>query len=115
VPGDNLVHRAPLLTNQTLELVKDINPEMQRQRLVSAIDKLNRATQLPRREGRDEHPSHLFNTLGTAYARYAKYLEEAAQDNTLIEAAWDSACDAFRKSIELLPTSKHSWRSATDC
>lgn len=82
---------------------REVNPELQRERLESAIDKLNRAAQLPRREGRDEHPSHLFNTLGTAHARYAKYLEESAKETSAIEAAWNSACDAFRKSIELLP------------
>lgn len=84
-------------------LVDNVTPELQRQRLESAIDKLKRATQLPRREGRDEHPSHLFNTLGTAHARYAKYLEESSQDTDFIEAAWDDACDAFRRSIESLP------------
>lgn len=85
------------------QFVKDVNPELQRQRLESAIEKLNRATLLPRREGRDEHPSHLFTTLGTAHARYAKYLEEAAQETDVIETAWDHACDAFRKAVELLP------------
>jgi tetratricopeptide (TPR) repeat protein len=83
--------------------VREVNPELQRGRLESAIDKLNRAAQLPRREGRDEHPSHIFNTLGTAHARYAMYLDESAKETVAIEAAWDSACDAFRKSIELLP------------
>ena len=84
-------------------LVGEVKPDLQRERLESAIEKLDRAAHLPRREGRDEHPSHLFNTLGTAHARYAKYLEESAQDIDAIETAWNDACDAFRRSIRLLP------------
>jgi hypothetical protein len=59
-------------------------------RFGSAVEKLERATGLPRRPGRDEHPSHLYNTLGTAYSRYSLALQEAdrAADRA---AAWTSA------------------------
>lgn len=70
------------------------------QRYASAVEKLERATGLPRRSGRDEHPSHLYNTLGTAYYRYSLALLEA--DRTAdAEAAWTSAYAAFQKAVEL--------------
>lgn len=58
-----------------------------------------------RRQGRDEHPSHLYNTLGTAHARYAEMLEEAGGRVKLANDNWDAARDAFQKSIDLLPGS----------
>jgi hypothetical protein len=64
------------------------------------VEKLERAIGLPRRSGRDEHPSHLYNTLGTAYYRYSLALLEA--DRTAdAEAAWSSAYAAFEKAVEL--------------
>ena len=81
----------------------DVPADESEERFQQAIDKLKLAIELPRREGRDEHPSHLYNTLGTAYARYARCLENASRANSEIEANWDKACDAFRKSIAILP------------
>ncbi len=82
---------------------RDVPTDVQRVRLEEAIDRLNRAIELPRRSGRDEHPSHLYNTLGTACARYARFLDGCGQDRQDIERAWDCASDAFRKSIHLAP------------
>ncbi|PSL51536.1 hypothetical protein B0I31_12070 [Saccharothrix carnea] len=68
-------------------------------RYASAVEKLERATGLPRRSGRNELPSHLYNTLGTAYWRLSLALQEAdraAEGAT----AWEGACTAFEKAIE---------------
>ena len=76
--------------------------DIERQKRIElAIEKLKVAIQLPRRGFRDEHPSHLYNTLGSAYWRYARLLE--ARGSSSIEAgkAWDEACSAFRQSIDL--------------
>jgi hypothetical protein len=70
------------------------------QRFASAVQKLERATDLPRRSGRDEYPSHLYNTLGTAYYRYSLALLEAHRTDDA-EAAWTSAYAAFEKAVEL--------------
>jgi len=66
-----------------------------------AIEKLERATRLPRRSGRDEHPSHLYNTLGTAYSRLARFLDESSTSNSDKTRAWDGAVEAFEKAIAL--------------
>lgn len=70
------------------------------ERYASAVEKLERATSLPRRAGRDEHPSHLYNTLGTAYYRYSLALQEADRAADGAEV-WTHACAAFEKAIEL--------------
>lgn len=70
------------------------------ERFASAVEKLERSTGLPRRSGRDEHPSHLYNTLGTAYYRYSLALQEADRAADAAEA-WTSACAAFEKAIDL--------------
>jgi hypothetical protein len=70
------------------------------ERFASAVEKLERATGLPRRAGRDEHPSHLYNTLGTAYYRYSLALQEADRAAGAAEA-WTHACAAFEKAVEL--------------
>jgi tetratricopeptide (TPR) repeat protein len=70
------------------------------ERFTSAVEKLERATGLPRRPGRDEHPSHLYNTLGTAWYRYSLALQEADRAADAA-AAWTSASAAFEKAIEL--------------
>jgi len=72
-----------------------------RRRYELAIDKLRTAVTMPRKSGRDENPSHLANTLGTAYYRYAKWLESERTDHAEIESAWNSACGAFRDAIDL--------------
>jgi hypothetical protein len=73
-----------------------------RQRTELAIDKLRLAIGLPRRTGRDEHPSHLYNTLGVALSRYAKLLEDLGSSRGEFTKAWTEACDAFEQSIRLL-------------
>ena len=72
-----------------------------RQRTELAIDKLKLALALPRRTGRDENPSHLYNTLGVAYARYAKFLEDTGVGRLESNKAWIEACRAFEQSIQL--------------
>lgn len=69
-----------------------------RHRFESALQALKRATSLPRRPGRDEHPSHLFNTMGTAHYRYATLLESQGLHEDA-EAAWKDACAAFEAAI----------------
>lgn len=74
-------------------------------RLRLAIEKLKKATEIERKPGRDEHPSHLFNTLGTAYARYASFLDQHIHDRAASAEVWNHACKAFQKSIAALPGS----------
>jgi hypothetical protein len=74
--------------------------EERRARFERAIEKLARATALPRRPGRDEHPSHLYNTLGTAYYRLSRVLEEAGKPSEAAES-WVKACAAFQEAIDL--------------
>jgi tetratricopeptide (TPR) repeat protein len=78
-----------------------ISSDERRSRFETAIEKLKKAVALPRRTGRDEHPSHLYNTLGTAYTRYAAFLEATGGGHAV--AAWDEACRAFDRAIELSP------------
>lgn len=70
-------------------------------RIELAIEKLKIAIRLPRRGVRDEHPSHLYNTLGSAYWRYARLLEARRTAGAEAGKAWDEACEAFRQSIDL--------------
>jgi len=74
-----------------------------RQRIELAIDKLRLAIGLPRRKGRDEHPSHLYNTLGVALSKYAKLLEDLGTLREESIKAWNEACHAFEQSIRLSP------------
>jgi len=98
-----LHHWARCLYLSTEDSVQPALPEAEKKRrLELAVQKLRLATELPRRMGRDEHPSHLFNTLGVAYARYAKFLEEAGKKDEAGKA-WKDACAAFEQSINLLP------------
>lgn len=71
------------------------------ERFEMAIDRLRRAVDLPRRPGRGEHPSHLYNTLGTAYSRHAQFLRDEIMDPIAEDEAWRAACEAFSKSIDL--------------
>src|SRR5262249_26561925 len=66
-----------------------------------AIRYLRQALDLPRRQQREEHPSHLWNTLGTAFSRLAAFLDTVGSNDA--RQAWNDACEAFRKSIDLLP------------
>jgi tetratricopeptide (TPR) repeat protein len=70
-------------------------------RLEAAISKIGKATTLARRGPRGEHPSHLYNTLGTAYVRYAAFLEAQGAGAEQCSAAWDDACRAFEQAIAL--------------
>jgi hypothetical protein len=77
-------------------------PDVEKQKRIElAIEKLKTAIRLPRRGSRDEHPSHLYNTLGSAYWRYARLLEGTGGSRIAAGKAWDEACVAFRQSIDL--------------
>jgi len=66
--------------------------------LLQAIEKLKRAINLPSRFGRDEHPSHLYNTLGSIYFEFYKQQEKSGQ-NTVGDSIW---ADCFEKSLTFL-------------
>src|SRR5262249_6635641 len=72
-----------------------------RLRFQTAINYLRHALQFPRRQPREEHPSHLWNTLGVACSRLARFLDTV--DPSGAKNAWSEAWEAFRKAIELLP------------
>lgn len=79
-----------------------LSQAQRKDRIERSIEKLVKATSLPKRPGRDEHPSHLFNTLGTAYARYAQFLQENEAPEDQVSDAWNDARKAFKNSIDLL-------------
>lgn len=79
----------------------DLQAGERRARIEHAIEKLRKATELPRRAGRDEHPSHLYNTLGTAYFRLASLFDEIGVPADAGESAWNRACQAFEQAIIL--------------
>ncbi|MGA2067525.1 MAG: hypothetical protein ABSG86_21330 [Thermoguttaceae bacterium] len=79
----------------------DMSYEERRHRIERAISQLRQALELPRRQQRDEHPSHLYNTLGVALARLARLLE--SHDKAMADEKWNEACQAFRLSVDLLP------------
>jgi len=68
--------------------------------LNSAVDKIEAAIDLPQRSGREEHPSHLHNTAGTASARLALFLEKIGESDQARDV-WRSACDDFRQALLL--------------
>jgi hypothetical protein len=69
--------------------------------LTAAIHKLNNALSLERRPGRDEHPAHIYNTLGVVYNDMAVFLEsQGAWKESEIQ--WDKACNAFERSMSQL-------------
>jgi tetratricopeptide (TPR) repeat protein len=77
-----------------------IDDDERLQLLNRAVEKIELAIDLPERPDREEHPSHLYNTAGTAMARLAMFLEkvgESDQSNT----AWEVACDDFKRSLNL--------------
>jgi tetratricopeptide (TPR) repeat protein len=78
-----------------------LSKEERHTRFEMSVQKLRKAIELPRRSGRDENPSHLYNTLGTAWARYADYLHELGKSQDEARA-WDKACEAFEQSLSLL-------------
>lgn len=71
-------------------------------RLKAAVESLDSALALERRPGRDEHPGHMYNTLGVVYTDLAIQLEREG-DAEGSEAAWEGACNSFEKSIEMMP------------
>jgi len=73
-----------------------------RQRLTEAVDRLIEALALDRRPGRDEHPGHIYNTLGVVYTEMANFLDSEGEAGEAA-AAWDKACDAFEESLALMP------------
>jgi len=77
-----------------------IDSGLKRTRTELAIEKLRAAIKLPRRSSRDEHPSHLYNTLGTAYARFARFLEQIG-DLGESSRAWAEARNSFQNAINL--------------
>ena len=79
----------------------DLPIDGRRGRFETAIKLLRSALQLTRRQPREEHPSHLWNTLGVACSRLARFLDTV--DPTAGRQAWDGAWEAFRKAIDLLP------------
>lgn len=80
----------------------DLSPDIRRLRYKQATENLKQAIGLPRRSGRNEIPSHLYNTLGTACSRYARFLKEQG-NNEESEMIWRDAFDAFRNSIQSGP------------
>ena len=80
----------------------DLQTKVRHSRYKKAIQILKRTLTLPRRPGREEHPSHLYNTLGTAFARYARFLDDQG-DLLASNEAWKEACEAFRSSIRSAP------------
>src|SRR5439155_19250348 len=66
-----------------------------------AISYPRHALQFPRRQPGEEHPSHLWNTLGVACSRLARFLDTV--DPWAAKSAWSEAWEAFRKAIDLLP------------
>lgn len=95
-----LHHWARLLYQSARQQPAGLPIEQRLTRYATAIEKLQRATGLPRRTGRDEHPSHLYNTLGTANYRYSLALQEAGLESESA-AAWAGACAAFEEALEL--------------
>jgi tetratricopeptide (TPR) repeat protein len=79
----------------------DLSVHDKRARIENAIEKLKKATVSARRQLREEHPSHLYNTLGTAYYRYARLLEESGATAGEVAEAWKNACAGFEQAIRL--------------
>lgn len=80
---------------------RDLGSSERLSRYQLAIEKLSRAIEKPKRPERDEHPSHLYNTLGTVNALYADEVE--ASDRSMAAAKWKEACEAFQKAVDFLP------------
>ncbi|MBZ5534083.1 MAG: hypothetical protein LAO20_21860 [Acidobacteriia bacterium] len=78
-----------------------LTEDQKRERFDGAIEKLKVAIKLPRRPARDEHPSHLYNTLGTAYARYARLLEGIRGQEDNARNSWKEASSAFQQAINV--------------
>lgn len=69
--------------------------------LRSAVEKLERAIALPTREERDEHPSHLYTTLGTIY--FEIYKRQALRNHgSEPDGDWEQAARCFEKALDLI-------------
>lgn len=75
--------------------------EKRQQRILESIDLLKKAIELPQRGIKDEHPSHLYNTLATAYSRLARLQESALGPSGVAQEAWAQCCKYFDESIRL--------------
>src|SRR5207249_10958014 len=65
-----------------------------------AVKKLRRAVELPvGLEGSSEHPSHILNSLGTAYVRWAMFAASQLHDVKRADDLWARAFDAFEGSL----------------
>jgi hypothetical protein len=75
-------------------------PAVQRESLFrESTSLLQKAIALPRRrDKRGEHPSHLLNTLATAYVRWALFLESTPGQKPA-EDLWVKAFDTFDKAL----------------
>jgi hypothetical protein len=75
-------------------------PAAQRESLFrESTSLLQKAIALPRRrDKRGEHPSHLLNTLATAYVRWALFLE-SSPGHKPAEDLWVKAFDTFDKAL----------------
>jgi hypothetical protein len=74
---------------------------IRRERLQESINLLRKALAIPQRFARDEHPSHLYNTLATAYSRLAALLETVPDGPETAQQAWQQCCKYFEESIRL--------------
>jgi len=69
--------------------------------LGSAVEKLERAIALPAREERDEHPSHLYTTLGTIYFEISKR-QVLRNQSSGPNGEWEKAARCFEKALVLI-------------
>ncbi len=80
----------------------DLSNPNRRALFEAAIKKLDSSTKLAERPEKGEHPGHVYNTLGTAYSRYADFLA-SINDEDGATKAWSDACISFEKSMALMP------------
>ena len=75
--------------------------ETRLKRIAEGIELLKKAMDLPQRAIKDEHPSHLCNTLATAYARLARLHESISTPEGAAQQAWKQCCKYYDESIRL--------------
>lgn len=69
--------------------------------LHDAIEKMERAIRLPARPGRDEHPSHLYTTLGSIY--FELYKRQVLRGQDLAgDTEWSRAAECFERALDLI-------------
>lgn len=79
----------------------NIPQEVRQKQVLESIDMLKRAIELPQRSAKDEHPSHLYNTLATAYSRLARLQESTSGVLREAQESWAQCCKYFDESIRL--------------